>query len=62
MGGLPAADYQPVTRSGRAIFSFALPDDVAEIVSARLVLLPGADAEIAYQVRLALTQQQLPVS
>jgi hypothetical protein len=48
-----------VTKSGRATFSFAVPDDAAEILSAKLVLLPSADAEIAYRVRLALTQEGL---
>ena len=53
----PALGLWPVTNTGRANLSFALPDDVAEIVSARLVLLPSADAEIAYRVRLALTRE-----
>jgi hypothetical protein len=45
--------------NGRATFSFALPDDVAELLSAKLVLLPRADAEISYRVRLALSQEGL---
>ena len=48
-----------VTKTGRATLTFALPDDFAEIVSAKLVLLPSADAEIAYRVKLALTQAGL---
>lgn len=48
-----------VTKSGRATFSFALPDDVAELLSAKLVLMPSADAKIDYRVRLALTQEGL---